>query len=669
MDSKMIKYMKIFMITLIGVLFCGCSSGLYKISLSEGGKTLDQRMCYKIVPSLSDEEFDPHIMSVEVSSAKDYSNKTYYYNGKLTNDSSELGISGWLCLLSLGVFPRFLTEHVDGNVIVNTPLGAKSGTWRVDAKTWYGWIPLFVAYPDFADKRVSTPVLPDPEIEALAQKTLVDSLVKQFSYDEYIKFASQKNKDRDIELSHIAAVKKSIGDLCAKHQYDEAEALLSKESVSRSGTFVRDTAMWTEVKASIAEKKELHRATIKEIELKKLLEEEKFEEVVRLCNEELKISDDEGNPLSASIREKVRSMWVDLRDGAKKSIWTKARAAELKRIELRKEEIEKLLDRKDYAAVIVECDKEKGTSPAAKYEDAEIWASFRRRALQEKAKSDRDVELRRIADKVNQIEKLMQDKDYDSVIKACEEEKGMNAGSRPEDMPQWKAYRSKALGLRLLQNVDARDKSTFNIKGFHLGMSLEEAEILLRYYFPTIAFRKEYNQIMLVNHPMVFCQAEYGKVTRINFTRRMLEKLFEYDVQTTKEWSRAFAKEYSIDFHAYKIQDKKIRGDAVVAVSQECYKFKDRKRGAIVTVFDEQKVVDFNADPNDLTDQADQEAALAVFGGFLGGSNSSGGSTRRILRYERMRNDIVYVRNWLRTSFVNEKGAEDGTLRLEMLGY
>lgn len=72
----------------------------------------------------------------------------------LKKDPCEL--SAGLCLLTLGVFPWFsgFTETYD--VAVRSPQGKGVGTFKIESKTWQGWIPIFCPYPASADLRGKT---------------------------------------------------------------------------------------------------------------------------------------------------------------------------------------------------------------------------------------------------------------------------------------------------------------------------------------------------------------------------------------------------------------------------------------------------------------------------------------------------------------------------------
>lgn len=226
----------------------------------------------------------------------------------------EGGVSGVLWLFTLGIFPMVQTEYVAQDITVKTPIGVKSGTWRVDAKRWIGWVPLFIGYPSLADERDTDAKLPNLQMERKAKDKLVDSLAREFSYDAYVSFANNKNKERKSECDHIAEVRQKINGLMAENKYDAAEQLRLREAVNRAGTWACDAAVWQELAETIAEKREEHRVAVERVReqqrvqnkkklLAEMIKEGRFEEVIKACDEE-KVDPEKGNPWT-EIRNNV----------------------------------------------------------------------------------------------------------------------------------------------------------------------------------------------------------------------------------------------------------------------------------------------------------------------------------------------------------------------------
>lgn len=300
---KMVRKIKALLVLFLASTICGCQSGLYKISTSEDGKELDSKMSYSEVSTLNTEvDFDSSRMPVEI------------VHGQEKRMPDEGGVSGVLWLFTLGIFPMVQTEYVAQDITVKTPIGVKSGTWRVDAKRWIGWVPLFIGYPSLADERDTDAKLPNLQMERKAKDKLVDSLAREFSYDAYVSFANNKNKERKSECDHIAEVRQKINGLMAENKYDAAEQLRLREAVNRAGTWACDAAVWQELAETIAEKREEHRVAVERVReqqrvqnkkklLAEMIKEGRFEEVIKACDEE-KVDPEKGNPWT-EIRNNV----------------------------------------------------------------------------------------------------------------------------------------------------------------------------------------------------------------------------------------------------------------------------------------------------------------------------------------------------------------------------
>ncbi len=123
----------------------------------------------------------------------------------------------------------------------------------------------------------------------------------------------------------------------------------------------------------------------------------------------------------------------------------------------------------------------------------------------------------------------------------------------------------------------------------------------------------------------------------------------------------AFAKENSIELRVHRIRDRKSRGSASVSVSQDCYVLKDRKSGVALTIFDEQDVDDYNKDPKEIKAEAEQQVMQMMLAGIA----DNGLAFTMGVEARRQALNVEHVRDWLKKTFVNEEGAEEGTLRLE----
>lgn len=208
----------------------------------------------------------------------------------------------------------------------------------------------------------------------------------------------------------------------------------------------------------------------------------------------------------------------------------------------------------------------------------------------------------------------------------------------------------------LLKKAEDHSTSTFELKGFYLGMPIEDAKRLLGIYLPDSNINLVNNRAIEVDvthskefdvQPMFFCQADAsGAVYRFNFDKKLLDLWFKYEVQTYKEWISCYSKEHGGDFRFRKEHGKKIFDTVWIEVYQESYRYKQNLKGYTTTYFGEKQVFDPNEEQTLQSLNRDamimgNEAALFRVG-LLGGA-----------------------RAWVNNGFDNENGAKEGTLRVE----
>lgn len=160
------------------LVLVGCQSGMYSTDVSVGrraGGVSD----YTVVSSLPDGDV-PASMPVVVES-------------KSTTEKGDHSLNDLLWFLTLGVIPGISSEATVYDVMVRTPLGERSGTCTVEACSWFGWLPIFLPYPGFADERAPNPKLPNVKLERQTCDRLVANLVSQFSKEEYASYAAKNN--------------------------------------------------------------------------------------------------------------------------------------------------------------------------------------------------------------------------------------------------------------------------------------------------------------------------------------------------------------------------------------------------------------------------------------------------------------------------------------------
>ena len=641
----------------------GCVSGMYNYATSEDGKKVDQSVSYSVVESFNPDEkpddnaalYDEDVMPVVV---------------KLSDGLEQKDDSNWtsvLWLLTCGIFPAVEGECKMQDVTVLSPMGEKKGSYRMEAKRWGGWIPIFVGYPSFAKVRSSHAKLSSKEaqdLEGQAKNQLVESLARQFSNSEYKNFAQKANSARRAELKRIADAKKRIEELVEKKDFTEAEKLLAEGCVDRNGSLKKDRATWRSLEVFIADKKEDHRVATKSAAMGRLFDENKYEEVIKGCKEE------------KDGVTRHRSIWSDLLVRARKALVERDRKIELARIESRKKSLEKLCAEKKYGEVIAECDKEikrlsesSALPSGSRREDAKVWSGLKTTAQVAKAKIDRANEEQRIAAKMEQVKGLLSEKKYSEVVAMCDVEMRRfgGVGSKVSDLAKWRAVRADAVTQDVLSKSAEISKNTFCIKGFHLGMRIDEAESLLDHYFPDMAHKRVLSTkgpiVSFLNRTMHFCETEKGRVVRLNFTRKMLEKWFDYDAQSDYEWIRSFAREHELEFRSRNVRERKTKGSASVEVSQPCYSHKNIRKRFQLTYFGEKDISDYNKDPDEIIDDAKQSvASLGIFN-----MEFSDLAYKKGYEAARAADCVKQVRDWLNNWYDNENGAEEGTLRLEQL--
>ncbi len=211
----------------------------------------------------------------------------------------------------------------------------------------------------------------------------------------------------------------------------------------------------------------------------------------------------------------------------------------------------------------------------------------------------------------------------------------------------------------IIETANAKKDETFSLKGFYLGMPIEDAKHLLTYYLPNskiVISKASSGESAIeidVNHkpdfdvtPMYFCRADRsGAVYLFNFDKeRFLSKWFDYDVQTYREWAIAYGLGNNCDFRVNRVKGRNDKGSVWIRVSQEVFQYKNNKNNYLVSVFGEKNVYDPNTDPTD----------AELMSGMLG-------NTDAMYKFGL----IEGVRAWVRNGWENGDGAREGTLRIQ----
>lgn len=194
-----------------GLSLVGCMNSIYSSSVSvekkEGGIESYTIVAHngKLVKNATKQLYENNyeISSLPVS-----------VTSKSSTKKVELGgISGMMWLFSLGIIPGVESGETLGEVSIKTPLGEKTGSYKVEAKGWAGWLPIFLPYPGLAEERVygTSAKLPNEVFETKVREKLVGNLVSQFSKEEYVSFIAKNNSpERKAQRAKEAAERERV---------------------------------------------------------------------------------------------------------------------------------------------------------------------------------------------------------------------------------------------------------------------------------------------------------------------------------------------------------------------------------------------------------------------------------------------------------------------------
>lgn len=200
-----------------GILaLAGCQSGMYSsnVSVEKNNAGVSD---YTVVNSLDVTELSQS-MPVIVES-------------KPTHEKGAHGLNNLLWLVTLGIVPGVSSEAMTYDVTVKTPLGEKSGTCKIEASSWMGWLPIFIPYPGMAEERTANPKLPNADIEGKVRDKLVSNLVSQFPRDEYARLVAKNNSP---ELKAQRAKEAAERERLAKERAEAERVRLAKEAAERA---------------------------------------------------------------------------------------------------------------------------------------------------------------------------------------------------------------------------------------------------------------------------------------------------------------------------------------------------------------------------------------------------------------------------------------------------
>lgn len=234
-------------------------------------------------------------------------------------------------------------------------------------------------------------------------------------------------------------------------------------------------------------------------------------------------------------------------------------------------------------------------------------------------------------------------------------EGGVDVTSEEYQNAQKKKNAERLKGLLAKSETAAQGK--FCLKGFYLGMPIADANDLISCYLPESAIQIGQDKtlaggkvgqcigidVVLAGErekiPMYFCQAdENGVVYRFNFPKKLLSQFFKYGTSSYGNWVKCFAYEHKISLHGTTVSDKWEMEGVSGWQSQDVYEWQDLKTGTRVAYFGK-----FEEETSENMDEVLRSKTPYQIGKIAGFGN-------------------VWNGRWL-----NSKGAEEGTLRVEQI--
>lgn len=189
----------------------------------------------------------------------------------------------------------------------------------------------------------------------------------------------------------------------------------------------------------------------------------------------------------------------------------------------------------------------------AKGEEARLYAASKLKdpeciASVFKSGSQMDEEVRIAL--INNMEKGSADFELYKLMKGVAEKSALYSRLSDKATEQVRAM-EKPQCEKLIAKARKEGERTFAFAGFYLGMSIEDAGLLLRYYFPKIdswiSVEKGISYLSVKGQRYAFAKPdETGHVVMFRFGPKLLKKWYNYDVQTSDEWASEYEKDNNI---------------------------------------------------------------------------------------------------------------------------
>ena len=159
---------------------------------------------------------------------------------------------------------------------------------------------------------------------------------------------------------------------------------------------------------------------------------------------------------------------------------------------------------------------------------------------------------------------------------------------------------SEKVFAAIMKKAKEAAKSTFELNGFYLGMTMDEAKAVYMHHFPDGDMKMSNDGFSLYvsgqRDPLCKIYTDTKVVYQLNFGKKMLKKWYSYDVQTFMEWARAYSRENKIDMRYKEIEKEATVTEPMdwsrsyrVWFHQESYQYKHNTKDYRLTYFGEEK--------------------------------------------------------------------------------
>ena len=158
---------------------------------------------------------------------------------------------------------------------------------------------------------------------------------------------------------------------------------------------------------------------------------------------------------------------------------------------------------------------------------------------------------------------------------------------------------SRSACEKLIAAANGKSAETFELGGFHLGMKIEDAEMLIGYHFPDIVVHEsEVDGFRILSvrgqfSPLCYAKKN-GEVIQFNFGKKMLKKWYKFDVQGYDEWANAYSQKEKVSMRFKRIsKTATVRGNdgtsCNVFFEQETYQYKHNVKNYRLTYYGQDK--------------------------------------------------------------------------------